>query len=422
MLEVEKILEAAMGLDSASIGSASIERAVVQRMQARKLRTVDEYVQAIRVSEAELLELIETVTVPETWFFRDKEAFTALCALVRDEWRPAHPDGTLQILSVPCSTGEEPYSIAMALLDCGLPAAQFRVLGVDISARVLEKARQGIYGKNSFRSREEGWRQRHFAEIGDGVQIARAVRSQVIFQTGNLVSADFLPGACLFDFVFCRNLLIYFGRQTQARALQALKRLLTEKGLLFVGPAETGLLLEHSFVSARIPLAFAFRKQNPAPPLPENARIPRIAVANPPRTTAPHSPKTRVTPVRGVGATSLPKPAGKAKNGDSKLDLIGRLANQGKLDEAARLCETELQQSGPSADLFFLFGLVRGASGMDGEAATCYRKALYLKPDHYEALVHLALLAKKLGDRDEARVLDERVRRVRAKKEKSGAA
>ena len=422
MLEVEKILETEMGLDAVSIGSASIGRAVVQRMQARKLRTVEEYVQAIRTSEAELLELIETVTVPETWFFRDKEAFAALCALVRDEWRPEHPDGTLQILSIPCSTGEEPYSIAMALLDSGLPAAQFRVLGIDISARVLEKARQGTYGKNSFRNREEGWRQRHFAEIGDGAQIAPAVRGQVTFQTGNLVSSDFLPGTGLFDFVFFRNLLIYFGRETQARALQAIKRLLTEKGLLFVGPAETGLLLEHSFVSAKIPLAFAFRKQNPVQTLPEKRRIPKVTAASPARTAAPHSSKTRVTPMRGAVATLPPKPAGSAKNGSSQLDLIGRLANQGKLDEAAKLCEAELRQHGPSAELFFLFGLVRGAFGMDAEAAACYRKALYLKPDHYEALVHLALLARKLGDRDEARVLDERVRRVRAKKEKSSAA
>ena len=102
------------------------------------------------------------MVVTETWFFREKQPFAALVRLVIEEWLPAHPTGRLRLLSVPCSSGEEPYSMAMALMDAGFPAARFEISAVDISARALAFAQRAIYGRNSFRGADLDFRTRHF--------------------------------------------------------------------------------------------------------------------------------------------------------------------------------------------------------------------------------------------------------------------
>jgi len=107
-VDFESLLKTTMGLDTASIGSATIERAVRLRMSTVGLKQAEDYWQQVQRSTKELQELIEAVVVPETWFFRDREAFAALVRLATEEWRPAHPDRALRLRSAPCSTGEEP--------------------------------------------------------------------------------------------------------------------------------------------------------------------------------------------------------------------------------------------------------------------------------------------------------------------------
>src|SRR2546421_6202395 len=116
---IEVLLREAIGLDAASIGSGLIDRTVRLRMKNLGLKQVEEYRKALAASRAEWNELIEAIVVTETWFFRDREPFAALVRLVRDEWLPAHPTAPLRLLSLPCSSGEEPYSLAMALLAAG---------------------------------------------------------------------------------------------------------------------------------------------------------------------------------------------------------------------------------------------------------------------------------------------------------------
>ena len=126
MKRIEHLLREVIGLDANSIGSGAIHRAVRLRMKVRGLREVDDYLGYLSKSPIERTELIESVVVTETWFFRDPESFCALVRLVKEEWLPEHPAGILRILSVPCSSGEEPYSLVMALLEAGLRPERFR--------------------------------------------------------------------------------------------------------------------------------------------------------------------------------------------------------------------------------------------------------------------------------------------------------
>jgi chemotaxis protein methyltransferase WspC len=413
LTDFEHLLKASIGLDVSSIGPSSIERAVQERLSACGLRDRHVYWEHVRACETELQALIEAVVVPETWFFRDREAFATLANIGHENWLRAPADRVLRLLSLPSSTGEEPYSMAMALLDAGVPADRFRIDAVDVSARAIAQAERAMYGRNSFRSQDLTFRDRHFESTTLGHHPSDAVRRQVHLRQGNMFAADFLPGLDIYDVIFCRNLLIYFDRPTQDRAVEVLQRLLTSNGTLFVAPSETGLLLIHDFVSAKIPLAFAFRQSaaSSREPKPANVR----SVARLPRPFPRASPvSVRQAPgVKPAPASFQPLPRADQPAGlHAGLDEAVRLADQGCLVEAASCCEEHLRRHGPSVKAFYLLGLVRDAAGNPTDASNYYRKALYLDPEHHETLVHFAFLVEQQGNSAAAQVLRERARRV----------
>jgi chemotaxis protein methyltransferase WspC len=403
---IAALLKEKMGLDAESIGIACVERAVRERLAARGLKDVQVYWEELTAFDQELQELIEAIVIPETWFFRDPEAFAALVRVVREEWLAKHAEGTLRILSLPCSTGEEPFSMAMALLDGGLPPSRFHIDGIDISARAIAWAEEGVYGKNSFRAKDLSFRDRHFERTERGYCLSQSVHRQVHFRHGNLLSAGWLHGAHGYDVIFCRNVLIYFDPVTQRRAIEVLGRLLTAPGLLFVGPSETGLLLDHGFVSVGIPLAFAFRQAGSSLPRPRIRPKPAPAVAAVRIAAQPRRP----APVARPQPKEITAEKATAET-EHWIEQARHLANQGKLVEALKCCEQNLRSQPASADTFHLMGLLHDAAGRVHEAAEHYRKALYLDPQHAEALVHLAVALQKEGDEHGAQRLFARANR-----------
>jgi chemotaxis protein methyltransferase WspC len=405
---ISTLLKEKMGLDAASIGDASVERAARARLAATGLQDLSAYWEMVSASDTELQELIEAVVVPETWFFRDAEAFAALVRAVREDWLQQHAAGaTLRILSIPCSTGEEPYTIAMALLDAGIPPQRFSIDAVDISLRAIARAERGIYGKNSFRGKDLGFRERYFTADGAAYRVNDAVRQQVRFRHGNLLASGWLPGSHAYEAIFCRNVLIYFDRPTQDRAVAVLSRLMTPSGRLFVGPSESGLLLDHGFASAQMPRAFAFRKGAKPPPV---VTAPLPTAHRPSRGTPPAAPHSRPAP-RPAPRPAAAAPQEPANASAHWIEEAQRLANAGELIKAMQFCEQHLRHHPASADAFYLIGLLHDAASHVRKAAEYYRKALYLDPKHHEALVHLAVVLEKDGDAQGAKRLFERAQR-----------
>lgn len=407
LIDFHRLLKQTIGLDVASIGASALERAVQERQRVCSVQDAGAYLERVRASHVELQALIEAVVIPETWFFRDRAVFAALVRFVQEEWLPFHNEGCLRLLSLPCSTGEEPYSMAMALLDAGLLPNRFRIDAIDICGRSLAHARRGVYGKSSFRGDGVSYRERHFKPLTSGHALSDAVRQQVTFQQANLLDPGFLPGAEIYDVIFCRNLLIYFDRETQDRAVAVVERLLMPKGLLFVGSSESGVFLSHEFSSAKVPMAFAFRKGCVA----STPKRPAIGMKG--RRPSPAAPFASAAAAnsgsRPAEIRRLEQPVGGAEE-------AAKLADQGHFAEASQCCEDYLRLHGPSAEVFHVLGLVRDALGNATEAATYYRKALYLDPGHQGVMVHLALLMEKQGQKSEAQALWNRVRRLAPQK------
>ena len=399
-------LKERIGLDVASVGEAIIERAVRQRSQAVLAQTPEAYWRHLQSSHDEQQALIEAVIVPETWFFRYPESFATLARLAKARLAEIKQMRALRILSLPCSTGEEPYSIAMALLDAGLAPHQFKVLGLDVSPLSVERAKRGVYGKNSFRGSDIDFRERHFTEEADGFHIADRVREQVRLQVGNLLDPGLLANEPSYDFVFCRNLLIYFDQPTQKQVFDVLKGLTHLDGVLFIGPAEGSLLGRHGMRSIGVPQSFAFSR-HVEPVKPEPVFVP-VPAPVPQRSAAPIPVKPR--PFSTVSAQVLPIKAPHTDAGDL-LSRIATLANEGKSAEARAACEQYLSNHPPAAQVFYWLGLLSDVAGSALEAQGYYRKALDLEPQHPQALMHLAALLESQGDSAGARRLQARAAR-----------
>jgi chemotaxis protein methyltransferase WspC len=434
-------LKDTIGLDTPTIGSGAIERAVRERLAARGLTSSDDYWRELNGSDAERQELIESVVVPETWFFRDPGAFTALAALAQ-----AGSPRPQRYLSLPCSTGEEPYSIAMTLLDAGMAPASFAIDAVDISSRALEQARRGVYRKNSFRGNDLAFRERHFTN--DAVR--PEVRERVQFLQGNLLAPPDALREKQYEAIFCRNVLIYFDRETQDRAVAVLSGLLAPDGILFVGPSETALLLAHGFESASWPMAFACRKPRAAQAVAPLAAPPRpIAMTAARNVTAAHSatavrnvttartrtrsarpdarlareapPVREARPARSQASAAAVSTNPPETNTQDVLKHAESLANRGELAAARECCELSIRRDGPSAQAHYLLGLLSDTEGRGAEAVDQYRRAIYLDPSHQQALVHLAMLLEQSGDRTGAQRLFDRAKRAGATGAPGGA-
>ncbi|MGO4740821.1 CheR family methyltransferase [Bosea sp. 2KB_26] len=405
----EQLLREMIGLSSETVGASVIRHALKRRMTACEMPDLHSYWSYLSENRTERQELIDAVVVPETWFFRDREAFAAMTRQARERRGSGVP---LRLLSLPCATGEEPYSMAMALFDAGFEAREFRIDAIDVSTRNLVYAERAVYGRNSFRGEELGYRDRHFDAVDGGFRPHEGVRRQVRFTLGNLRGPAPQPRTDPYDVIFCRNLLIYFDRETQGLAMDRLRQMLADDGLLLVGPAESGLPTLHGFASVRFPRAFAFIKANAvqqapaaAParrsrPTPQPAQAPR-PIAPPPR-VRPFAQKT------APGEAALPAPDRAAMS----LATIEHAANAGHLGEVKRAAASHLEEFGPSSEVFYLLGLAYDADDAPSDAIQNYRKALYLAPDHRQALVQLKLLLQRQGDKAGAKALTDRLDRI----------
>lgn len=479
--DIERLLYDTMGLDAETLGANAIERAIRVRLSALSALSPDmqdappysRYWQRLQQSPQELQALIETVVVPETWFFRHRDAFTALTQMVQEERESrrgtAREGQALRLLSLPCSTGEEPYSMAMTMFDAGLGANDFTIDALDISERALAVAREGLYGRNSFRGPPGTmlFRDRYFTSEDENFRVIGALRTQVRWHSGNLFDPSLVDRLGTFDYVFFRNVLIYFDRDGQRRAIAALEQLMRMGATLFAGPAEGGTLTSNGLAPTGHVQAFSFRVAGPvrdmqtsaaglsrptgtldtfrpAPPvstldavaqhrvaLPHISHIsnvqhvraspaqapssrPRSTGAGPSRTFASMTPVGSITPPPDSARPGVFQHVDASARTDIAVQLTQAqiAADAGDFVGAVALCRAVLAVDRANAQAEYLLGLVEDARGDAQGALIHYRRALYLEPGHYEALVHCAALLDARGDNAGARRLLERAERT----------
>ena len=271
-----------------------------------------------------------------------------------------------------------------------------------------------------------------------------SVKNAVNFIQGNLVDRNFLRDKNPYDIIFCRNVLIYFDDSARVKAMETLNGLLRNEGLLFLGHAEKGQLLDSSFVSIKHPFAFAYRKiENNNYPLKNQQNLisknqhlesyPDFSTClekkkQLPQLSEKFIPVTKqnqvivnqenqdFVAVFGRESTTsnqeIIKTKASIQQESSCLEKARKLADSGQLNEAANICETYLKKNSVCVEAYILLGEVYQGKGMEKQAEQCFQKAIYLAPNNYDALLHLTLLTEHRGDTAKAAVLRQRIQRL----------
>lgn len=193
-----------------------------------------------RLGEVEFERLIELLTVNETFFFREEEHFRLLLDDFWPRWARVSTN-PIRIWSAACSTGCEPFTLAIMLQEKGLVGPGKRrveILGTDVNGRVLEDARNGLYSDFALRNTQPYFRQKYFRREGQYYRLDPAVKGMVEFRRFNILRPDLAPRGP-FHAILCRNVLIYFDLEAKRRAIRLLTNVLAPGGILAVGRSET---------------------------------------------------------------------------------------------------------------------------------------------------------------------------------------
>lgn len=401
--QIVQLIENKIGLKPSSVSRLIWEWILKERMTIANLSSYEEYLNKLYHSPAEVQELIELVIVPETWFFRDKGIYDFLSYYVREEWLSRLEGHFLRVLSLPCSTGEEPYSIAMTLLDEGLPKSAFCIDASDISQRSIIQAHHGVYGKKSFRSKDLNYRARYFIQTNEGYALSNQVKEQVHLYHFNILEAQhpFVPHS--YHIIFFRNLLIYLNPGAQQQAFKLIKQLLHPNGILIVGAAEASLTRREGFVLYSYPRSYAFQWKEPvkAQTIPQ-AHIDWTKKIFEPMDQSLEGLEKPLEMEQGSSTEANVYDLDKLNEKESLLQESSRLADNGYFEEATDLCLRYINRFGAHPQIYFLLGLMQHASGHEERAEEFFEKTIYLQPAHYEALIYLSLLSEKKGNMERA--------------------
>lgn len=231
-----------------------LERRLSPRLAHRQLSTFHEYYYYLKYDisrEQELSDIMDILTTNETYFFRESFQLKAFSDEIIPELikvKAKHCEKTIRIWSAGCSTGEEPYTIAMLLLEKPeLAGWKIEIIGTDISQRVLHHARKGVYGNTSFRVTEPHYKSRYFIDQDGGFRVGDRIREFVTFSRLNLYDSSKYLFLGKIDIIFCRNVIIYFDMLAKKRVIENFYNTLNPGGFLLLGHSESLMNITTAF-------------------------------------------------------------------------------------------------------------------------------------------------------------------------------
>ena len=427
-----------------------LERGLVARMAALRIDTYREYYDYLTGNldnRQELQKLLPFLTVGETYFFRYNAHFDVLKNILATELADSRRK-RIRLWSAGCSTGEEPYSLAITVMET-LPdwrARDIRILATDIDNRALKKAREGVYSPWAMRVIEKNYLDRYFVKIGKSYLLNDEVKSLVDFSHLNLQTGEFpTPGGEFedLDIVFCRNVMIYFSLATTRRIVEKIAATLAPGGYLFLGHAETLSQISSGFERHSHAGSFYYREKRDrlapeprgeaSPPVPAR-ELKLIKSSVSPSSPSPSAPKAtikrqpaRIPPQPEVCTDDLFRKAEMLFEAErfheasavlaqlirTKPDHTGALviqgfimANNGRFQEAIMFCNKALAINDLLPEAYFLKGLLLDMNDSPAEAVEEYRKTILLQMDFVMSHYHLGRLFYRLGKKtDGAREL-----------------
>ncbi|MBI5816403.1 MAG: hypothetical protein HZB29_12420 [Nitrospinae bacterium] len=435
---LKRLVQSKAGLRVNPGNDKTLETAITSRMKSLHISSPEDYCAILESSAQsaalERKELARFITVGETYFFRDSGQFSLIRRVILPELIKRHnEDKTLRIWSAGCSTGEEPYSIAMAV-DELLPAGNgwnIFIAGTDLREDFLAKAKSAIYGDWSFRLTSPKFKERYFKKNSRNEwELDGRIRGMVTFTEADLAFPDSsdsgaLPGEM--DLILCRNLLLYYGREFAGEIAERLAAALNEEGYLLTGHGELystpvkGLkcrIFPESAVYQRITAQSPPKRQSTDTPAP--VRFDAAAIKRPARTIMKDAARGQTSDIAAGALTingasdiesllekgeygHVVKKAGMILAEDPKsvkiLCLAARaLANMGDHDGALRYLQRAVEADWNAMEPHYLISRIAEEAGDIEMAKDSLRKVIYLAPAFAPAFLDLAAILENDGD------------------------
>jgi len=206
--------------------------------------------------------VMNALSVQETYFWREIDQVHALVQTLVPQWYAQNSNSTLRIWSAACATGEEPLTIAIALNEAGwFERTSIEIMASDGSSRAIDRATQGVYRQRALRSLPANLRDRYFEPKGTEWRISSDIHSRVKWGIANLIDEKQIAPLAAADFIFCRNVFIYFSESAIRRVVHSFAKYIRPPGYLFVGAAESLLRLSTDFTLTEIGDAFVYVKR-----------------------------------------------------------------------------------------------------------------------------------------------------------------
>jgi chemotaxis protein methyltransferase CheR len=455
--QFHELILARTGLDFRHHRRRVLTQALVQNAQAEKCQDLNEYfllLSAEPTNSSRWNELIKSLTVGETYFFRDSDQIQVmrehiLPDLIARRW----VDHTLRVWSAGCSTGEEAYTLAILLREVVPDVDHWRItiLATDINRAALQKAETAVYREWSFRQAAQTLKAVYFTQKGENFELIPQIRQMVSFCNHNLADPSFQApnGAADLDLILCRNVALYLSPEAMRSIVLTFHRALSPGGWLVVGSSETDDDIFQSFHPLRFKNATVYQRlgQHPsmadpnvqaAPAMADSAgpifaddaaqppiivfpaaerQLPQPSIVDPFRRSIVHSPgpgrdipnlietgkdhlnSGRYSEARKCFSTCLeiiPEHA------TALYYLASIEANAGRLEEAQRCAEQSLAHDPIRSEAHYLLALILLERGQPTTAMDHFNKAVYLNPEFILAHFNLANLYRKGGQTENA--------------------
>lgn len=405
-----------LGLDFSENRQADLERGLRQAFGHFPVRPPEQYVAWLATLPDESPEwsrLASSLTVGETYFFRDRACMDAL----EQQILPALIEGRrsagffrLRCWSAGCATGAEPYSLAILLKQLlpDHPKWALTILATDINPAALESAQLGVYSDWALRETPQGIRDCYFRRRGkDNFELDPAIRQMVTFAPLNLAKDSFpalMTNTDAMDLIICRNVLMYFTSNVQRATVARLQEALVTEGWLVVSPAETSTELFRPLIPVNLPGAIFYRKSQdssgtPLPYLEPETVVPEFQ--NPLYSTGEFD---NPDPYQSSVPIPMEEQVLRQPDRATNLQTVRTFADQGHLEQARRLCETLLAQDRLNPDASLLLAAICQEQGEIPAAIEALRRAIYLVPESAAAHFMRGCLLMQQGDCKQGRL------------------
>lgn len=421
--------------------SDSLEHGIRKMMSEKGTDSPETYLELVIHDQDEFFKLLNLLTINETYFFREPAHIKIFSEhLVPELLKKLSPGRKLNILSAGCSTGEEPYSLAVALMEKFGPeqAHLFSITGIDIDSDAIQKAKDGIYTERSFRSMDHNLMNSYFDHLGNNrYKISDIVKHSVKFRTYNLLHAPWPDPLTGMDIIWYRNVSIYFEQDVQKKIFRNLSQILNEKGYLIVSSTET---LSHDFKILSLVEAegvFLFYKGLETSETGQDAELPeyshkyeKSAQFQEKENLKPGSVQKNSTGIQKNNNTNEKKSINtlfnealdlaKGKRYEKALEIIDNilktdssftrghtlkaniLVNLQDMDEAKKICLNLIEKDVLCMEGHLILGLIAKFENNQEQALKKFKEALYINSSTWLAHFYLAEIYQSGGETERA--------------------